>query len=171
MERHTLLLIKPDSTKKNHTGAILKIVEEHGFIIKELKMSQMDNETSSKFYAIHKGKDFYEKLLKFIQSGKTVQQFCSETMPSRNLENWLVRQITITPNQKQFAVSMENLLPEMLFMPQILWNMQKRKSKLFFLIFLINQQDENFSHKLRKLLYKISIHKYKKKRSSCSRHY
>ena len=72
MERHTLLLIKPDSTKKNHAGAILKIVEEHGFIIKELKMFQMDNETSSKFYAIHKGKDFYEKLLKFMRSGKTV---------------------------------------------------------------------------------------------------
>ena len=72
MDRHTVLLIKPDSTKKNHTGAILKIVEEHGFIIKELKMFQMDEEVSSKFYAIHKGKDFYEKLLKFIQSGKTV---------------------------------------------------------------------------------------------------
>ncbi len=66
------MLIKPDSTKKNHAGAILKIIEEHGFIIKELKMFQMDNETSSKFYAIHKGKDFYEKLLKFMRSGKTV---------------------------------------------------------------------------------------------------
>ena len=72
MEQYTLLLIKPDSTKKNHIGAILKIIEEHGFIIKELKMFQMDNETSSKFYAIHKGKDFYEKLLKFMRSGKTV---------------------------------------------------------------------------------------------------
>ena len=72
MERHTLLLIKPDSTKKNHTGAILKIVEEHGFIIKELKMFQMNEEISNKFYAIHKRKDFYEKLLKFMQSEKTV---------------------------------------------------------------------------------------------------
>ena len=72
MERHTLLLIKPDSTKKNHTGAILKIVEEHGFLIKELKMFRMNLKIGSNFYAVHKGKDFYEKLLKFMQSGKTV---------------------------------------------------------------------------------------------------
>ena len=66
------MLIKPDSTKKNHAGAILKIVEEHGFLIKELKMFQMNHKIGSKFYAVHKGKDFYEKLLKFMQSGKTV---------------------------------------------------------------------------------------------------
>ncbi len=72
MKEITLLLIKPDSTAKNHTGAILKIIEEHGYIIKEMIMFHMDREFAERFYAVHKGKIFYEKLIEFMTSGKTV---------------------------------------------------------------------------------------------------
>ena len=37
MKQSTLLLIKPNSTKKNQIGAILKKVEENGFVIEQLK--------------------------------------------------------------------------------------------------------------------------------------
>ncbi len=72
MKDYTLFLIKPDSTIKNHIGAILKIIEEHGFVIKEMKMFRMDRKFADRFYEIHKGKDFYDNLIKFMTSGRTV---------------------------------------------------------------------------------------------------
>lgn len=72
MMEKTLLLIKPDSTSKNHIGAILQIVEEHGFVVDQLKMIRMDEPLAARFYAVHKGKDFYQKLVDFMTSGKTV---------------------------------------------------------------------------------------------------
>ena len=72
MGYYTLLLIKPDSTAKNHVGAILKIVEDDEFIIERLKMFKMDLELAERFYEVHKGKDFYNNLIKFMTSGKIV---------------------------------------------------------------------------------------------------
>jgi len=43
MEQKTLLLIKHNATKKNKIGSILKIVEDNGFVIEQLKMFKMSN--------------------------------------------------------------------------------------------------------------------------------
>ena len=67
-----MLLIKPNATAKNKIGEILKIMEDHGFVIEALKMMILDDEVTSRFYAEHKGKPFYEGLVKFMHSGKTV---------------------------------------------------------------------------------------------------
>ncbi|HHE39195.1 MAG TPA: nucleoside-diphosphate kinase [Candidatus Cloacimonetes bacterium] len=72
MENYTLLLIKPNATEEHHIGAILKIVEENGFAIESLKMIFMDDDLSSRFYSVHKGKPFYKGLIEFMHSGKTV---------------------------------------------------------------------------------------------------
>jgi nucleoside-diphosphate kinase len=72
MERFTLLLIKPNATAKNKIGEILKIMEDHGFVIEALKLMVLDDEITSRFYAEHKGKPFYEGLVEFMHSGKTV---------------------------------------------------------------------------------------------------
>ena len=65
-------MIKPNATAEQHTGDILKIVEENGFVIEALKMILMDDDIGSRFYEIHKGKSFYEGLIEFMGSGKTV---------------------------------------------------------------------------------------------------
>ncbi len=70
--QHTLLLIKPNATKKHVSGAILKMIEEAGFVIEGLKMFRMDRAFAETFYAVHKGKPFYEKLVEFMVSGKTI---------------------------------------------------------------------------------------------------
>lgn len=72
MNCYTLFLIKPDSTEKNRIGTILRMVEENGFIIKEMKMFTMDAEFAASFYDIHQGKYFYQRLVDFMCSGKTV---------------------------------------------------------------------------------------------------
>ncbi|TSA23688.1 nucleoside-diphosphate kinase [bacterium] len=72
MEQKTLLLIKPNATKKNKIGSIFKIVEDNGFVIEQLKMFSMDNDLADTFYAEHICKSFYLQLKSFMLSGKIV---------------------------------------------------------------------------------------------------
>lgn len=59
-------MIKPDAYK--HLGAILQQIEEAGFVIGNLKMTKMTVEDAHYFYGEHKGKSFFEKLVKFMTS-------------------------------------------------------------------------------------------------------
>ncbi len=68
----TLTMIKPNAFKQNNTGAILKMINEAGFVIKAMKVTQLSNERAEQFYAIHKGKPFFEKLIEFMTSGPIV---------------------------------------------------------------------------------------------------
>ena len=68
----TFLMIKPDAVKKNLIGEILKRTEDVGFRILGLKMDKFSASKASRFYHVHKGKTFYEKLVKFVSSGDVV---------------------------------------------------------------------------------------------------
>ncbi|MCF7858570.1 MAG: nucleoside-diphosphate kinase [Candidatus Cloacimonetes bacterium] len=72
MKQDTLLLIKPNSTKKNQIGEILQIVEKNGFTIERLKMFEMDSDLADAFYVEHLSKGFYEELSEFMRSGRIV---------------------------------------------------------------------------------------------------
>ncbi len=65
-------MIKPDAVKKNLIGEILKQVEATNFKIVDLKMTKLSLPQARKFYQVHKGKPFFEKLVKFVSSGKVV---------------------------------------------------------------------------------------------------
>ena len=68
----TFLMIKPDAVKKNLIGEILKRTEDTGFRILGLKMDKFSPSKARRFYHVHKGKPFYEKLVKFVSSGSVV---------------------------------------------------------------------------------------------------
>jgi len=68
----TLLIIKPDAVKRNLIGTILKHIVDAGFTITAMKMLWPDRKMGAAFYAIHKGKDFYDWLVNFISSGPIV---------------------------------------------------------------------------------------------------
>ena len=68
----TFLMIKPDAVKRNLVGEILKRVEEAGFKIMDLKMTKLSTTLAGRFYQVHKGKPFYDKLVKYISSGEVV---------------------------------------------------------------------------------------------------
>ena len=77
MKQNTLLLIKPNATRKHKIGSILKIVEDNGFVIEKLKMFTMDSELANTFYAEHIGKSFFPQLKSFMLSGKIVDAILS----------------------------------------------------------------------------------------------
>lgn len=71
MER-TLVLVKPDGVQRNLIGTIINRLERRGLNIAAMKMLQMDRPLAERHYAVHKGKVFYEGLVKFIISGPLV---------------------------------------------------------------------------------------------------
>ena len=68
----TLIVVKPDGLKKGLVGKIISRFEEKGFQIVNLRSFQFDTDTASKFYDAHKDKHFFNELVSFICSGKTV---------------------------------------------------------------------------------------------------
>lgn len=68
----TCAIIKPDAVEHGSTGYILWMAEIVGLKIRDLRFVHMDSGTASEFYAEHKGKPFYEKLVKFMSSGPCV---------------------------------------------------------------------------------------------------
>lgn len=68
----TLIVVKPDGLKKGLVGKIISRFEEKGFQIVNLRSFQFDTDTARKFYGAHKDKHFFNELVSFICSGKTV---------------------------------------------------------------------------------------------------
>ncbi len=68
----TFTMIKPTAFKKNYAGAILKMITEAGFQIKAMKLTKLTAAQAGAFYAVHKGKPFYESLVEFMSSGPIV---------------------------------------------------------------------------------------------------
>jgi len=64
----TLVLIKPDAVQRGLIGKIISRLESRGLKLIAGKYIQVDQELAESHYGIHKGKPFYEYLLKYITS-------------------------------------------------------------------------------------------------------
>jgi nucleoside-diphosphate kinase len=71
MER-TLSIIKPDGVAKGVIGEVIKRFEKAGLKIAAMKMIQMSKKEAEGFYAVHRGKPFYNSLTDFMSSGPCV---------------------------------------------------------------------------------------------------
>src|SRR4030066_991763 len=71
MER-TLSIVKPDGVSKNLIGEVIKRFENNGLKVIGLKMISMDKKEAEGFYAVHRGKPFFESLTAFMSSGPSV---------------------------------------------------------------------------------------------------
>ncbi len=71
MER-TLSIVKPDGVSKKLIGEVIKRFESHGLRVIGLKMIWMNKKEAEGFYAVHRGKSFYESLTNFMSSGPSV---------------------------------------------------------------------------------------------------
>ncbi len=72
VQERTLLIIKPDGVRRGLIGEIISRIERKGLKIVNIKMLKMTRECAEKLYDIHRGKDFFEGLIKFMTSGKIV---------------------------------------------------------------------------------------------------
>ena len=65
----TLSIIKPDAVSKGHVYEICKRLEESGLSIVKKETMHLDRDKAEGFYIEHKGKGFFEDLIKFMTSG------------------------------------------------------------------------------------------------------
>ena len=68
----TFTIIKPDAFGAGKSGSIIKIIEEAGFSIKNMRLLKMDIEMASKFYSVHKERPFFERLCNYMCSGPII---------------------------------------------------------------------------------------------------
>jgi len=68
----TLIIIKPDAVQRGLIGDIIHRFERRGLRIAAMKLMHIDEDLAGRHYAIHKGKPFYEPLIKYITSSPVV---------------------------------------------------------------------------------------------------
>ena len=70
----TFSMIKPDATKRNLTGKITAKLEDAGLRVVASKRVWMSRRQAEGFYAVHKGRPFFDELCEFMSSGPTIVQ-------------------------------------------------------------------------------------------------
>ena len=70
----TLSIIKPDATERNITGLIVARLEGAGLRVVAQKRIWWKKKQAEEFYEMHKKRDFFADLVKFMTSGPIVVQ-------------------------------------------------------------------------------------------------
>lgn len=68
----TFTIIKPAVVKAGQTDEIKKIITDSGFKIVSEKSLQLNLDQAKSFYSVHEGKEFFDRLIKFMTSGPIV---------------------------------------------------------------------------------------------------
>ncbi len=72
MTERTILIVKPDGVRRGLVGEIIRRVERKGLKITRLRMVYPTEKCIESLYDVHKGKPFYEDLVRFMSSGPIV---------------------------------------------------------------------------------------------------
>jgi nucleoside-diphosphate kinase len=65
----TLAIIKPDAVGNGYTGKIIDRIISAGFKIRAARLMHLSREQTENFYAVHRGRPFYNDLVDFMTSG------------------------------------------------------------------------------------------------------
>jgi len=83
----TFSIIKPDATRRNLTGAIVKMFEDNGLRVVASKRIHMTRAQAEGFYGVHKERPFFGELVDFMISEPVVVQVLEgEDAMNRNRE-------------------------------------------------------------------------------------
>jgi len=65
-------MIKPDAVAAGKSGLILDQIIKNGFQIKALRLVHMSRPQAESFYAVHRGRPFFDSLVEFMTSGPVI---------------------------------------------------------------------------------------------------
>lgn len=68
----TFIMLKPSCIDRGLVGEILARLEKKGLKIIQMKFLKMKREIAEELYSIHRGRDFYENLVKTLESRRVV---------------------------------------------------------------------------------------------------
>ena len=69
MAELTLGIIKPDAIETGKAGVILAHLEKEGFVLRAARLVRLSQSQAGEFYAVHRGRPFYDDLVRFMTSG------------------------------------------------------------------------------------------------------
>ena len=72
MEERTFTIIKPNAVAMGVTGRIIDAFLQDGFRILAMRLVCMSRNDAEKFYAVHRGREFFSRLVDFMTSGPCV---------------------------------------------------------------------------------------------------
>ena len=126
----TFANLKPDCVQRKLTGKAIEYIEEHGFEIVRMRKTYLTRKQAEEFYAAHKGKPFFERLVEMMTSGPCIplvlrkknaiadfRKIIGNTDPA-NAEKGTLRQLygtNVTYNLVHGSDSEESVLREMTF--------------------------------------------------------
>ncbi len=70
--QRTLVILKPDAVQRGIAGEILSRFERRGLRIAALRLVKVERSLAEKHYAVHRGKFFYEDLVKVISASPVI---------------------------------------------------------------------------------------------------
>ena len=127
MTERTFSIIKPNAVAAGAVGQILDAMLADGCRIIGLKLVCMSRNEAEKFYAVHRGKPFYDRLVSFMTSGPSVvlvleredavaglRRLAGATDPAKAAEGTLRRRFgeNVTRNAVHASDSVENAREE-----------------------------------------------------------
>ena len=65
----TFVFLKPEATRRGLMGEIIARIERRGLRIRAMRLYRMSREEAERLYSIHKGKEFFERLVEHVTSG------------------------------------------------------------------------------------------------------
>jgi len=65
---YTFSIIKPDAFNAAKAGKIIGHLEAQGFKLKAARVMQLSKAQAEEFYAVHRGRPFYDELVAFMSS-------------------------------------------------------------------------------------------------------
>lgn len=68
MAERTLIIVKPDGVQRHLIGEIIARFEQKGFKLVAAKFLKISEELARRHYAVHKGKPFFEGVVKYLSS-------------------------------------------------------------------------------------------------------
>lgn len=72
MGNMTFTMIKPNAIALGHTGKIIDMIVGAGFKIRAMRMVFMSRNDAEHFYAVHRGRPFFDRLVLFMTSGPVI---------------------------------------------------------------------------------------------------
>lgn len=65
----TLGIVKPDAVAAGKAGKIVAHLEQEGFVLRAARLLRLTPAQAAAFYEVHRGRPFYDVLVKFMTSG------------------------------------------------------------------------------------------------------
>jgi len=72
LRERTFVMVKPDGVARGLTDEIVRRIRQVGLKVISMRRFRMDRKTAERLYEVHRGKEFFERLVAHVLSGEVV---------------------------------------------------------------------------------------------------